>query len=958
MREREIRIRGLAVRKDWIFYTVMFSLLIAAIGAAAVFSYSEEETADAVVYKLADAEPPSGGVLLGAGSMNTGSALATILPEWKGREQIADWQEGKTLEWTVEVAEEADYELSLGYYPHKGNGQPIEFMLYVDGEALSDPYAPFELNRLFYDEPGALKRSGGNELRPKQLEGEVWLHTKVAVAGELEDGPLKLFLTSGKHVIKLENVRESAAVDYIRLEKAAHVKGYTDYKASQAAIETKGNGEAFITFQAEHAYAKSASGLFPTTDRTSPFTTPYSPTLLRINTIGGSNWDVPGQWISYKFEVPEDGWYKIGARYHQNEVKGSFVSRKLELDGEVPFKEMNAVRFPYALKWDITELGEETGKPYLFYLTKGEHELKLEVTLGDIAPSVQSVQQMVYDLNQIYRKIVMITGVNPDIYRDYEIEKSVPGLLEQFQKLSGQMKDEASRLDQLSGQANAGSRTLKLLALQLNGFIDRPDQIPKRLENYKTNITAVADWMLSAMKQPLELDYLYVASDGYERPKAEAGVIAQIVHEIRAFAGSFLQNYDSMEGSEEAKRSIDVWTGLGRDQAYVLKRLIDESFIPESGISVNLNLVGTSLVTAVMAGEGPDVNLFTSRGDTMNLAVRGALTPLNQYAEFEGMKSEYMDTAFIPYQYKGNTFAVPDDQEFFMLFYRKDVLQELGIEPPQTWEELLKVAPVLQNNNMQIGLPYENLDAFQLLTKGIGALNLFPTLLMQNGIGIYNAKEDGTRFGEPQAYTAFKQWTDFYNLYDYPLYKDDFNRFRTGEMPIVISTYKLYTRLAAAAPEITGTWEMIPIPGMKRQDGTIDRSTGATGTASIILKDAVNKEDAWTFIKWFNRPEIQSQFVSELENEMGVLGRRVPANLISFESTNWSRAEQEMLTEQWKQVQEIPELPGGYYTSRNVDNAFREVVFQMGNARESLFYWNKDINEEIKRKRYEFGVEQ
>ena len=94
----------------------------------------------------------------------------------------------------------------------------------------------------------------------------------------------------------------------------------------------------------------------------------------------------------------------------------------------MPFQEMNAVRFPYALKWDILELGEETGKPYQFYLTKGEHELKLEVTLGDVAPAVQSVQQMVYDLNQIYRKIVMITGVNPDVYRDYEIEKSVPGL--------------------------------------------------------------------------------------------------------------------------------------------------------------------------------------------------------------------------------------------------------------------------------------------------------------------------------------------------------------------------------------------------------------------------------------------------------------------------------------------------------------------------------------------------
>lgn len=946
------------MNKNWIFYTVMFSLLIATIGAAAVFSYSEEETADAAAYKLTDAKRPTEGILLDAGSLNASHTSAGMLPEWKGRQRIAQWNEGDTLEWTVNAADEGDYELSIGYYPLKGNGQPIEFMLYVDGVAISDPYAPFELNRLFYDEPGALRRSGGNELRPKQLEGEVWLHTKVAAAGEMEDGPLRLSLKKGEHVIRLENVRESAAVDYLQLTKVTNAHDYADYKASQNAGAAAENSKAFITVQAEHAYAKSASGLFPTTDRTSPLTTPYSPTLLRINTIGGSNWDSPGQWISYKFEAPEDGWYKIGIRYHQNKVKGSFVSRKIELDGKLPFKEMNAVRFPYELKWDIMELGEETGEPYLYYLAKGEHELKLEVTLGDMAGAVKNIQQMVYDLNQIYRKIVMITGVKPDVYRDYEIDKSVPGLIEQFQKLSAQMKEEANRLDEMSGQGSAGSRTLKLLALQLNGFIDRPDQIPKRLENYKTNITALADWMLSAMKQPLELDYLYIAGKDNERPKAEAGFFAQSVHEIRAFAGSFLQNYDSMEGSEEAERSIQVWTGLGRDQAFVLKRLIDESFIPETGISVNLNLVGTSLVTAVMAGEGPDVNLFTSRGDTMNLAVRGALTPLDQYSGFESMKKEYMDTAFVPYQYKGSTFAIPDEQEFFMLFYRKDVLKELGIEPPQTWEELLKIAPVLQNNNMQIGLPYENLDAFQLLTKGIGSLNLFPTLLMQSGSGIYNAKEDGTRFDEPQAFTAFKQWTDFYNLYDYPLYKDDFNRFRTGEMPIVVSTYKLYTRLAAAAPEITGTWDMVPIPGMKQEGGKIDRSTGATGTASIILKDAKNADDAWTFMQWFNRPEIQSQFVSELENEMGVLGRRVPANLISFESTNWSRAEQAKLTGQWKQVKEIPELPGGYYTSRNIDNAFREVVFQMGNARESLFYWNKDINEEIKRKRYEFGVEQ
>ncbi|MGO4541520.1 extracellular solute-binding protein [Paenibacillus sp. 2TAB19] len=953
------------MKKSWMFYTVMCTLLIVTLVMTAAASYKEEAAVSAASYKLADAPRPADGIMLQASGMDGLSANASLLSEWNGRNEVAEWKEGQTLEWTVDIADEADYELAVGYYPLEGNGQPIEFQLIVDGKATSEAYTPLELNRLFYDEPGPLKKSGGNEIRPKQLEGGVWLHTTVAQPGEASDGPLKLALSKGKHTIRLENVRESAAVDYVQLKIAAELPSYADYKAEQASAAGAGAGtagkageDAFITIQAEHAYAKSASGLYPTTDRTSPLTTPYHPSELRINTIGGSNWDLPGQWISWKFEAPEDGWYKIGFRYHQNKVKGSFVSRKVMLDGSVPFRQLNAVPFSYDLKWKVKELGDETGDPYLFYLKKGEHELKLEVTLGEVAPSIGEVQQIIYDLNQMYRKIVMITGTNPDAYRDYEIDKSIPGLLEQFGALSTRMTGEADRLDQMSGQKNAGSRTLRLLALQLDSFIDRPDQIPKRLETYKTNITALADWMLTVKKQPLEMDYVYVASEDRQKPKAEAGLVAQGIHEIRAFVGSFLQNYDSMQGDGDSGRSIQVWTGLGRDQAYVLKRLIDESFIPETGISVNLNLVGTSLVTAVMAGEGPDINLFTSRGDAMNLAVRGALTPLDGMNGFSAIQKEYTDTAFLPYQYEGRNFAIPDDQEFFMLFYRKDVLEELGIAMPQTWEELLKIAPVLQNNNMQIGLPYENLDAFQLLTKGIGSLNLFPTLLMQGGSGIYNEAQDGTRFNEPQAFAAFKQWTDFYNLYDYPLYKDDFNRFRTGEMPIVISTYKLYTRLAAAAPEIAGTWEMVPIPGTKREDGSIDRSTGATGTAAIILKDAADKDAAWTFLKWFNQPEIQTEFANELENEMGILGRRLPANQLAFPGTNWSRSEQASLTEQWKQVEEIPELPGGYYTSRNIDNAFREVVFQKGNARESLFYWNKDINEEIKRKRYEFGVEQ
>ena len=62
------------------------------------------------------------------------------------------------------------------------------------------------------------------------------------------------------------------------------------------------------------------------------------------------------------------------------------------------------------------------------------------------------------------------------------------------------------------------------------------------------------------------------------------------------------------------------------------------------------------------------------------------------------------------------------------------------------------------------------------------------------------------------------------------------------------------------------------------------------------------------------------------------------------------------VSEDLKEWRELPEIPGGYYVSRNLDNAFRAVVLSGNDARESLFYWTSSTNEEIARKRHEMGL--
>lgn len=88
-------------------------------------------------------------------------------------------------------------------------------------------------------------------------------------------------------------------------------------------------------------------------------------------------------------------------------------------------------------------------------------------------------------------------------------------------------------------------------------------------------------------------------------------------------------------------------------------------------------------------------------------------------------------------------------QNFLVMFYRKDILAELGLEPPKTWEEMYAVAETLQRNNMNIGIP----------------MDLFYTLLFQMGGNLYNDELTATTLDTPLAYNAFKMWCDFYTQY-------------------------------------------------------------------------------------------------------------------------------------------------------------------------------------------------
>ncbi len=878
-----------------------------------------------------------------------------VLAAYEGRERVVRLETDGQLSLNVSVAEAGDYRLLVGYHTLEGKGIDMEFTLAVDGQAYGDGKTVTSLNRVWVDDGAPKRTSTGNDLRPKQMERFIWTEALLADSNAAS-GEAVLALEAGEHTITLTNLRDALVIDYVLLQGAQTLPSYQEYSAAHAGMKTE---PMQVLLQAENALSKSASAIYPTYDRTSSHTQPYHPTQMRLNTIGGSGWKQVGEWVEWELEVPADGLYQIGLRYHQNQVKGYYVTRRVMIDGQVPFAELDAVKFTYHADWDYMTFGEDEKHPYLFYLTEGKHTLRMQVTLGDMAPLLEEMQDTVYGLNELYRQIIMITGTEPDFYRDYYLEKVIPNLEERLIALADTLDGYQARMDELLGSHSTAGQTIQVLSYQMREFAKEPYTIQKRLTTFSSNISAFAEWTLSVREQPLEIDY-FVLSDPNSSYKAQNdNIFDSVKREVSAFLGSFTQDYNAFGGGEENARQepITVWLSTGRDQAQVINRLIEERFTAETGIPVNLQLVSGALLKATIAGQGPDVNLFTGRGEVMNLAFRGALADLSGLEGYAETVSALREGAQIPYEFENGVYGLAEGQDFLVMFVRDDVLEDLQLEVPDTWTELMNIAPILQSNNLGIGLPYAQLDGNTVLSNGVGLTNIFPSLLLQRGGSIYTDDHRATLLHEPVANAAFRMWTDFYTQYDYELYKDDFTRFRTGEMPVIITSYGMYTRLEGTAPEIAGKWSMHLLPGTEQADGTVDHTSAANGSAAVMLADCENPEACWDFLRWWVSAETQATYARDIEADLGVLGRHTTANKEAFSVSNWSIHDQRMLDKQWAWVYELPEIPGGYYVSRNLDNAFRAVVLSGDDARESLFYWTSSTNEEILRKREEMGLE-
>ncbi len=905
-----------------------------------------------------------------ADTAGKGLVLQQITDYGENAQIAGDGQDVKSLfldenvdaRWSFDVKEAGLYSIVLDYSGPEGDGAKIQRQILLDGELPCAEATNVCFYRYFVEAGDVKINEIGDEVWPTQKEVVRWLTQAAYDSNGYHPEPMYFYLSQGKHTLELGYVDQPIAIKEIRLEGKQEIPAYQDLlKEYEARGYKKASAGAGAYIEGEKSAWRSDS-IIRRESNNDPETVPFSLYNRVLNTVGGNRWNRGEQSVSWQFQVLEDGLYEIAVKTLQGRNEGMPSYRKVMIDGKVPFQELLEYKFPYSKTWYGEVLSDEQGDPYLVYLEAGVHEITLVAQLGPISSVVERTTNDISVLSEITRDITKITGTEPDPNYEYDLYRLMPELSGELEELASSIEVCADILAAITNKTTSTENSYRAIIDTLRNFSEDVDRIPKALSELENAQTNMGSYITSLKVSPLQIDYLEVKAPEETFEVKHSNFFQRFYVSAVNFLMSFVKDYDAIGTTKEDGENVvlDVWIGRGSEWGEILKEMIDEDFTPRTGISVNLNVMPSSQLTtggvnvlmlSINSGTAPDVALSVDYNLPSEFAFRGASVDLTQFDDYEEVSTWFYDNSMVPYVFREGVYALPETMDFTVMFYRKDLVRELGLELPQTWTQLYTdILPKLYENNMSFNLSVDT----SVSSSSPAALRGFTMMLLQNGGSYYTPNGKQSALGTAQAYQSFKSWTDLYSQYEVDEESNMFTRMRTGATPIGIAGYTEYIQFLTSAPELYGRWGITAVPGIVNQDGTISRETGSV---SKILSQSDKQEAAWEFLKWWMSEETQVSYGRQLEAVIGESARWNTANVNAFFRLPWKTEDKAVIQATLENAQEQYIVPGGYFTSRHLINAWNRVVINDEKARDALEEAVKDINKELNVKIEEFGLQ-
>jgi ABC-type glycerol-3-phosphate transport system substrate-binding protein len=850
-------------------------------------------------------------------------------------------QGSSAISYTITVATSLLYELHLDMFVIDQGIRDVEIAVQIN-QAFPYLEAQQMLIHKQWSTPHTFETDRfENEIMPRATLDSHWRREPLRDSKRLQADPLLFRFTPGVNTITLYRMQGSFLLGNVYLKPRQTLPTYPQYLAINQGVSI--NHPSLLTYQAEHLTRRNSLLARLGTHR-DPSVTPFSLIEGKLNVIDGATYKTSGQQLTYTIEAPTTAMYYITLKILQNRIN-TVSYRRLTINGDVPFTEAHGLSFPFARGWVNHTLSNDQGIPYMFYLPAGSHTLGLEVNSAPAKSMYYTLSTLMDDINTLSLDIRKITGNNIDASREWDLLTYLPNI-------ETQLDDYVSTLDQVKTtwittmQSSRQSDVLASLDIARKLLVDlrlQVNLIPRRILTLSGSSGSVL-YRLGVIlplliESPLTIDQFYLHGEQATLPSPTTGFFRMLWVGIQRFFASFFS--DQFRESRDPDE-VTVWVSRSRQYVNLLQQMIDAEFTPTSGIKVrvSINPNEDKLILASSSGKQPDIAMGIAGWRPYDFAIRNNVYDLTTFSDFREVSTRFYPGSFMQLIYQNGVYGIPETQNFYLLFYRKDIMNRLNLEIPDTWNDVLGILPELQRFGMNFYSMLSTTNAFK-------AYVLTMPFIRQFGGEIFSSDGLQAGYDDPRTIAALSFMTELYTTYSLPLEVGSFyNEFRYGRLPIGIGDFGMYISLLHAAPEIAGLWDIAPLPGVLR-DGQINRSFDGASTSAMIFKNTTKPQQSWQFLKWWTAKQTQLDYAENLIASYGPEYMWNTSNREAFADMSWDASHRQTILAQWQWIFDTAKTPASYMVERELSNIWNRVVYQGINLRtaieDSLIVSNKEI---------------
>jgi N,N'-diacetylchitobiose transport system substrate-binding protein len=366
---------------------------------------------------------------------------------------------------------------------------------------------------------------------------------------------------------------------------------------------------------------------------------------------------------------------------------------------------------------------------------------------------------------------------------------------------------------------------------------------------------------------------------------------------------------EAQEGDE-----ITVWIMQpGSDEIEALLQGYTDEFEEETGATVNLQFVPWAqahdqFTTAIAGNETPDV---AEMGTTWT-AEFGDLGVFRSQEAQVG-EDEYVEAVVESGRLEGEALGLPWYAGARALLYRTDVFDDLGLEPPSTWDELIEVGQTIQ----------EETDLFPFAVNT--SVHQYLPLVWHAGGEIAEEVEPGrweARINEPEGVDAFDHYASLLRDHDFaPSGALNWNAgdaraaFFNEEAAMLVGLGIDISISLAENPDLEGSIGVVPNP----EGPGGDRSPFAGGSHLVVFEESDAPETAQAYVEFL----LDADRVSEFAEAVGFF----PGTIDGIEAMDLDDNEQ-ALADALLEARTYPPHPawGAFEGEELFVNAMQEIM--------------------------------